>query len=139
MPDTLNKQPLTATIGRDKAIRTGTLFILVVLLGLLFGCADHRYTENKELLSKDYLSLSDEDLVLYYQQLEDQIKAVQQDRNSSPISFGFGMGSFGSSYEAGGGVDLTTPSDPVDVITNLHDRRNDVKLEINKRDIDLNQ
>lgn len=134
-PDEPNKLQLRSTSRLQTLLLCGSIFVLVVILGLLPGCADNRYAENKEILSIDYQSLSNKDLVLYYQQLEDQIKVIQQDRNNSSISLGFGMGSYGSGYGGSGGVDLTTAGEPVDVITNLRDRVDDVELEMKNRNL----
>lgn len=120
--------------GQNQWIQIGIILLVLLSLGLLSGCADHS-AKNKELLSQNYQSLSDDDLTLYYYELEDQIKIIKQDRNSSSISLGLGMSSYGSSSGSSGGVGVTTSGDHSDDATNLRERRNEVKLEMKKRDL----
>ena len=120
--------------GQNQWIQIGIILLVLLSLGLLSGCADHS-AKNKELLSQNYQSLSDDDLTLYYYELEDQIKIIKRDRNSSSISLGLGMSSYGSSSGSSGGVGVTTSGDHSDVATNLRERRNEVKLEMKKRDL----
>ncbi len=129
-----NQRQLQPVTHRGQQRHWGSILILVVVLGLLFGCADHS-AKNKELLSKHYQTLSDNDLTLYYYELGDQIEVVEQERNNSSISLGFGMGSYGSSGGRSGGVGVTTGGRHSEVATDLRDRRNKVKLEMKKRNL----
>ena len=129
-----NDQPAQYITNQKTVAHRGLIIISAIILGLLLGCADH-YAENRELLTKDYQSLSDQDLTLYYNKLEDQIRVVERDRNKSSFRFGFGIGGYGSNYGGSSGADITTPDDHIDVITNLRDRHNDVKLEMRKRNL----
>ena len=133
-PYRLNDQQPQSMIGQRKIIRQLSILIFAIILGLLFGCADHSAV-NKELLSQNYQTLSDDDLTLYYYKLKDQIKVVERDQNNSSISLGFGMGSYGSSGGRSGGAGVTTSGGHTDAATNLRDRRNEVKLEMKKRDL----
>jgi len=111
-------------------------FILFALLTIttLSGCADHK-TKTQELLSEDFHSLSNDDLILYYYQLEDQIEIVEQERRGSSVSFGLGLGSFGRSSGGGDSVGVTTGGSQRNIATDLRDRRNKVKLELQHRKI----
>lgn len=111
-------------------------FILFVLLTIttLSGCADHK-VKTQELLSEDFLSLSNDDLILYYYKLEDQINIVEQKRSGSSVSFGLGLGSFGRRSGGSGSVGVTTGGSQRNIATDLRDRRNKVKLELQHRNI----
>ncbi|MCK5826121.1 MAG: hypothetical protein KAG93_03745 [Desulfuromusa sp.] len=130
-----NKPQLQSVTSQEKLQRWGSILILIIILGLLPGCAADHSVKNKELLSQNYQTLSDEDLTLYYYELNDQIKAVERDNNNSSISLGFGMGSYGSNSGRSGGVGVTSSGGHADGATNLRDRRNEVKLELKKRDL----
>ena len=130
-----SQQQFQPVINRKKPLCRGIILILVIISGLLVGCAANHSEKYKELLTKDYQSLSDNDLTLYYYELEDQIKVVDRERNSSSIRFGFGLGSYGSDYGGSGGIDATTRRGQADVSINLRDRRDDVELEMKKRNL----
>ena len=139
MPNNLygqNKQQLQPATSQEKLLRWGTILFLVVILGLLPGCAKDHSVKNKELLSQNYQTLSDDDLTLYYYELEDQIKAVERGQDNSSFSFGLGMGSYGSNSGGSGRVGVTTSGDHADASKNLLNRRNEVKLEMKKRDLE---
>ncbi len=129
-----NKQPLPPVTNTKKLVHLVSILISLLILGLLSGCADHS-AKNRELLSKDYQTLSDDDLTRYYYELGDQINVVEQERNNSSISLGLGMGSYSSGRGTSGGVGLTTGGGQASVATNLRDRRNEVKLEMQKRNL----
>ena len=133
-PGVRKNLPTVPVSRQNKWIHLGVFLLVLLASGLLSGCADHS-AKNKELLSQNYLSLADDDLTLYYYELEDQITITERKRNRSSISLGLGMGSYGSSGGHSGGVGVTTSGDHSDVATNLRDRRNQVKLEMQKRDL----
>ena len=111
-------------------------FILLALLSIaiLSGCADHK-VRTQELLAEDFQSLSNDDLILYYYKLEDQIEIVEQKRRGSSISLGLGLGSFSHSSGSSGSVGVTTGDSQRNIATDLRDRRNKVKLELQHREI----
>lgn len=115
------------------------LYLIIILLSLLLtgflsGCANHK-AKTQELLAEDYHSLSNDNLILYYYKLEDQIEVVERKRKSSSISLGLGLGSFGHSSGGSGGIGVTTGGSKRDVATDLRDRRNQVKLELKHRGV----
>lgn len=114
------------------------LFLTIFILSITgtFGCANHSARTN-ELLSNNYQIMSDDELTLYYFQLEDQIELVERRKSKPSLSIGLGMGSFGSHSGTSGGVGVSTGRSSEKFATDLRDRRNKVKLELKKRDITL--
>ena len=114
----------------------GFILLILILLtgGGLFGCADHK-AMTQELLSENYQSLPDDNLILYYYKLEDQIEIVERKGSGPSISLGLGLGSFGHRSGGSGGIGVTTEGSKQSVATNLRDRRNEVKLTLQQRGI----
>ena len=107
------------------------VFLTLILCAMLqVSCAGNSKTA--ELLAAEYMSMSNDDLQLYYYQLEDQIVADERVTSGSSVSFGVGRGSYGRA----GGVGMSTGSATQAVATDLRDRRNQVRLELSKRGID---
>jgi hypothetical protein len=119
---------------RDKKshLLLGSMLLVLLAMSALAGCADHS-AKNRELLAENYHSLSNDDLLLYYYKLEDQIDVVEHRSSKPSISLGFGIGSFGHSSAGSAGVGVTTGGNKQDVATNLRERRNEVKLELQHR------
>ena len=95
----------TLFLENSRAARTlyklSSLFI-ILLLSLLFGCANHA-ARNEELLAIDYQNLSNDELSLYYYDLQDQIDIVERRSSVPRLSLGLGLSSFGGSSSGGGG------------------------------------
>ena len=109
-------------------------FLLLILLIIgLASCAGK--TRTQELLVKDYVTMTDDDLLLHYYQLEDQIVADERAFDDSSVSFGIGTGFFGSGSHLGGGVGMSTGTGSRYTATELRDRRNVVRLELRKRGV----
>ena len=106
------------------------LLVIFIFSVVLMSCAGNAKT--KELLAKDYMAMVNDDLQLYYYQLEDQIFAEESKSSGGTVSLGMGRGSYGRH----GGVGVSTGSTTQHVATDLRDRRNQVKLELSKRGID---
>ena len=107
-----------------------TLLVIFVLAVVLTSCAGSSRTA--ELLATDFMTMSNDDLQLYYYQLEDQIVADERKTTGSSVSVGVGRGSYGRR----GGVGMSTGSSTQAVATDLRDRRNEVRLELTKRGVD---
>ncbi|MEA3362992.1 MAG: hypothetical protein U9Q61_06940 [Thermodesulfobacteriota bacterium] len=121
--------------GRKNSLSLlGFTLLVLLLIGFLFGCADHS-ARNQELLAENYHSLSNDNLILYYYKLEDQIDVVERRKSKPSFSLGLGLGSFGHSSGGSAGVGVSTGGSSRDVATNLRDRRNEVKLELQHRGI----
>jgi hypothetical protein len=78
------------------------------------------------------MAMSNDNLQLYFYQLEDQIFAEESKSTSGSVSLGLGR----SSYGRRGGVGVSTGTTKQHVATDLRDRRNEVRLELTKRGID---
>jgi uncharacterized membrane protein YgcG len=112
-----------------------TPFIMFMIAVSLPGCAG-KATRTQALLSTDYVAMSNDNLLLYYYQLEDQIVADERVSNDSSVSFGIGTGLFSSGSHFGGGVGMSTGTGSHYTATELRDRRNAVRLELRKRGVD---
>jgi hypothetical protein len=106
-----------------------TLLIVSMFLAGIVGCAGSSRTA--ELLATEYVTMANDDLQLYYYQLEDQIVADERKTTGSSVSFGVGRGSYGRH----GGVGMSTGGTTQAVAIDLRDRRNLVRLELQKRGI----
>ncbi len=119
---------------QNKLLKLSIILLSLLLMGFLSGCANHK-AKTQELLVENYHGLSNDNLTLYYYKLEDQIEVVERKRSGSSISLGLGLGSFGHSSGGSGGIGVTTGGSKRDVATDLRDRRNKVKLELQHRGI----
>lgn len=107
-----------------KTIRNITM-LTIILSAVIFalGCAEN----SKALLSEDYKTMSNENILRYYYNLNDEIE--RQEKQSSPqLSIGFGT--FGR--DVGGGVGVGTGGSGY-TADDLRARRIDVRLELKKR------
>ncbi len=119
---------------QNKLIHLSILLLALLILGFLSGCADHK-EKTQALLAEDYRSLSNDNLTLYYYKLEDQIEVVERSKSSPSLSLGLGLGSFGHRSGGSAGVGVSTRGNKANVATDLRDRRNEVKLELQHRGI----
>ncbi len=126
--------PFQNNLKKRKIILLSSSFGALFLLVFLCSCADHS-ARNQELLAENYRSLSDDNLLLYYYQLEDQIEVVERRKSKPSFSLGFGLGSFGHSGGGSAGVGVSTGGNKQGIATDLRDRRNEVKLELQHRGI----
>jgi hypothetical protein len=113
-------------------LRLAQFVILILLVGLV-GCAGK--TRTQELLVKDYVAMSNDDLLLHYYQLEDQIVVDERASTGSSVSLGLGTGLFRSGSHFGGGLGISTGVGSQVTATELRDRRNEVRLELRKRGV----
>lgn len=109
-----------------------SLVMFVILAMTLAGCAA-KATRTQELIAKDYVEMTNDDLLLYYYQIEDQIEAEESRSTGSSVSVGIGTGFFGSGSHLGGGVGVSTGVGQRETAAELRDRRNAVRLELQKR------
>lgn len=98
---------------------------LAVFLLCLCACAG----QQKELLEKDYLTMNNTDLLLYYDNLTAEIARCEGDRNRTSVGLGTGYGSgsgVGVFLGLSHGISTCNPD-------KLRMRRSDVLLEMNRR------
>ena len=116
-------------VGAHVSFYLRLIIVSLFIIGMI-GCAGTSRTA--ELLATEYMTMSNDDLQLYFYQLEDQIVADERVTTGSSVSIGVGRGSYGRA----GGVGMSTGSATQAVATDLRDRRNQVRLELSKRGID---
>jgi hypothetical protein len=107
-----------------------SILLLLCLMALLTnGCAGKSRTEL--LLEQQYMQLSDDDLLLYFYQLNDEIEISENRSVGSNVSLGFGTGTWGHragiGYNTGGGHYVAARE--------LRERRNLVRLELGRRNL----
>ena len=99
------------------------LLIILTTVFFVLGCAGG----SKELLKEDYKKMSNENILRYYYNLNDEIE--RQEKQSGP-QFGIGIGSFG--HGVGGGASVGTGGSGY-TADDLRARRIDVRLELKRR------
>ena len=102
------------------------LLLILAALILVSGCAN----KTKELLAVNYQEMSDNDLLRYFYQLNDEIDRVE--KQSGP-RVGIGIGGFGG--HAGGGIGLSTGTGGSNA-EELRRRRIDVRLAMKERGLE---
>ena len=108
-------------------IRQNIPLLLMIFGSILFitGCAD----KSKELLAEDYKKMTNERLLEYFYQVNDEIE--KQEKSSGP-SVGFGVGGFGS----GGGVGIGIGTGGTGYTAEeLRARRIELRLEMKRRNL----
>jgi len=102
--------------------------LLFIIPGMLLSCAGTQ----EELLSKDYTKMSDDELLKYYYQLEDEIAKCENKSSGASVRVGGGHG-WGSHGGFGGvGVGVSKGIGGCDS-EDLRNRRVDVRLALKKR------
>jgi hypothetical protein len=105
-----------------------SIALLLLFLGtilLVLGCAD----KSKELLAENYKKMTNERLLEYFYQINDEIE--KQEKSSGP-SVGIGVGGFGRN--AGGGVGVSSGSTGY-TAEDLRARRIEIRLELKRRNL----
>lgn len=114
---------------------TSSVLLMLLILAGFVGCAGHT-AKSKELLAVDYQLLNDEELLLYYYELDNQIRATEQRRSSPRVGFGLGLGNYGGRTSTSVGVGLSTAVDGrPQLATELLDQRNQVRVELHRRNL----
>jgi hypothetical protein len=108
---------------RKRMRNTAMLLIILTTVFSVLGCAGG----SKELLKEDYKIMSNENILRYYYNLNDEIE--RQEKQSGP-QFGIGIGSFG--HGVGGGASVGTGGSGY-TADDLRARRIDVRLELKRR------
>jgi hypothetical protein len=101
--------------------------LAAVLAILLFvGCAPHA-RRTADLLEQDYTAMSDEQLLHYYYQLNDQIDRVERGQRGTSVGIGYGRAPV--AIGVGTGVARGV------VAEDLRERRNEVRAALAIRDL----
>ncbi len=77
--------------------------LLVMMIIFLGGCLGSSPSPHP-LLERDFLAMSDAELLEYHALLDAEIKRLQAPKGSTSVGFGLGAGSSGSSVGVGVGV-----------------------------------
>ena len=117
------------------------LAILVLLASLgLSGCANQAGSEAGALIAQDFKKMDNDELLLYYYRLTEEIDRRERSGPSSSVGIGIGGGSWGGGWGSGSGggvgVGVSTPvggggSDE------LRNRRAEVRVEMQRRNMKL--
>ena len=99
------------------------LFVFMALI-LVSGCAN----KTKVLLAVKYQELSDNDLLRYFYQLNDEIERLEKQPGGPRV--GIGIGSFGR--HTGGGIGISTGTGSSNT-EELKKRRIDVRIALKDR------
>ena len=119
-----------------KTLKTASMLILIlaVLAPLgLSGCANHARGEAGALLSQDYRKMDNDELLLYYYRLTEEIGRAERSGPGSGFSIGIGGGSWGSGGGGGVGVSTTAPAGGGGGAPELRNRRAEVRAEMQRR------
>jgi hypothetical protein len=101
------------------------LLLIVSTILFIAGCAD----KSKELLAEDYKKMTNERLLEYFYQVNDEIE--KQEKSSGP-SVGIGVGGFGS--HTGGGIGVSSGGTGY-TAEDLRARRIELRLEMKRRNL----
>ncbi len=112
------------------------LLVLLVSLGLS-GCANHTRSEAGALLSQDFRKMDNDELLLYYYRLTEEIDRTERSGSGSAFSIGIGGGSWGSGGGGGVGVSTTTPVGGGGGTSDLRNRRAEVRAEMQRRNMKI--
>jgi hypothetical protein len=103
-----------------------TMAATMLVLLVVSGCAPHG-RRTAELLEQDYKVMTDEQLLHYYYQLNDQIVRVERGQRGTSVGVGYGRAPV--SIGVGTGVARGT------IAEDLRDRRTEVRTELALRDL----
>ena len=112
------------------------LWLLLALPGLS-GCANHTRSEAGALLTQDYRKMDNDELLLYYYRLTEEIDRTERSGPGSAFSIGIGGGSWGSGGGGGVGVSTTAPVGGGGGTSDLRNRRAEVRVEMQRRNMKL--
>ncbi len=102
----------------------GLCILMALLLLALGGCASTAQ-RTQELLDKNHVAMSDDELLQYNFQLNDQIAREERDARGTSVGVGLGRGPVGVGVSTG----VTTRP----LAGDLRDRRNEVRAELSRR------
>ena len=117
------------------------LLVLLASLGLS-GCANQAGSEAGTLIAQDFRKMDNDELLLYYYRLTEEIDRRERSGPSSSVGIGIGGGSWGGGWGSGsgGGVGVgVSTSTPVGGggTDELRNRRAEVRVEMQRRNMKL--
>lgn len=101
----------------------GTYFMILVVFFIL-GCAGSQ----ANILERNYKEMSDEELLRYYYELDEEIAKCEQENRGTRVGVGTGVGG----PHVGVGVGVSRDISRCDS-EKLRERRVDVRMELKKR------
>lgn len=118
------------------------LAFLALLISLaLPGCANQQKSEAGALLTQDYRKMDNDEILLYYYRLTEEIDRTERSGSGSAVSIGIGGGKWGWGGGGGSGVGVgvstTTPVGGGGGADDLRTRRAEVRTEMQKRNMKL--
>lgn len=123
-----------------------TISALVLLLALtvplgLSGCANQARSEAGALLAQDFRKMDNDELLLYYYRLTEEIDRRERSGPASSVGIGIGGGSWGWGSGGGSGVGVgvstSTPVGSGGGSDELRNRRAEVRAEMQRRNMKL--
>jgi len=102
-------------------LRGAGLIVLALLLG---ACASGA---SRSLLKEDYVAMTDQELLVYYDQLNEALAKEEGGPSGFGLGLGLGVGSGSFSVGASQGMYVDDPT------VELRNRRNQVRLELARR------
>jgi len=102
------------------------LFIVLSALLMVSGCAG----TGTGILDRDFTGMSDEELLKYYYQLEEEIAECERQSDRASVGIGTGFGRRGIGFGFGISRDIADCNADA-----LRERRVDVRLQLKKRGI----
>jgi len=128
-----------------KTLKTASALMLLLALAIapvLSGCANQGRSEAGALLAQDFRKMDNDELLLYYYRLTEEIDRRERSGPSSSVGIGIGGGSWGGGWGSGsgGGVGVgVSTSTPVGGggSDELRSRRAEVRAEMQRRNMKL--
>ncbi len=127
-----------------KTLKTVSALALVAALLAslgLSGCANHARSEAGALLAQDFRKMDNDELLLYYYRLTEEIDRRERSGPASSVGIGIGGGSWGWGSGGGSGVGVgVSTSAPVGGgggSDELRNRRAEVRAEMQRRNMKL--
>lgn len=123
-----------------------TISALVLLLALtaplgLSGCANQARSEAGALLVQDFRKMDNDELLLYYYRLTEEIDRRERSGPASSVGIGIGGGSWGWGSGGGSGVGVgvstSTPVGSGGGSDELRNRRAEVRAEMQRRNMKI--
>jgi len=126
-----------------KTLKTASALMLLLALAIapvLSGCANQGRGEAGALLVQDFRKMDNDELLLYYYRLTEEIDRRERSGPSSSVGIGIGGGSWGWGSGGGSGVGVgVSTSAPVggSGTEELRNRRAEVRAEMQRRNMKL--